>query len=76
MGLEEYIRVFRCDGAIAYAVIGLLFFSVAGEITSRLRGWDSYFSRFMFLVFGTAGFLLGGVLYLVIRDSCLAVRVF
>lgn len=70
MSLDDFIRIFRCDGVTVYAVIFLLLFLVASEVTSRLRGWDKYFSRFSFLVFGVTGVLVGGGAYLLIHGSC------
>ncbi|CAK7258185.1 protein of unknown function [Shinella sp. WSC3-e] len=72
MSLDDFIRILRCDGAIAYALVGLVFFSVACEVTSRIRSWDGYLSRFWFVIYGAAGFLLGGAIYLLTRGHCAA----
>lgn len=72
VSLDDFIRIFRCDGAVGYALVGFVLFSIACEVNSRMRGWDSYRSRFLFLVYGTVGFLIGGGVYLISQGHCTA----
>lgn len=72
VSLDDFIRIFRCDGAVGYALVGFVLFSIACEVNSRMRGWDSYRSRFLFVVYGTVGFLIGGGVYLISQGHCTA----
>ncbi len=72
MGLGDFIRVFGCEGAQPYIVLGLLAFCAAEVILSRIRNWDSYASRFWFGLFAAAGVILGGAVYFFIHGNCVA----
>lgn len=71
MGLDQYIRVFRCDDAELYAIVGAFILAGVFFVVARLAGWDnSYIYRMWFVVFTSAGVLAGGGVYMLVNGSC------
>lgn len=71
MGLDQYMRVFRCEGGELYAIAGAFILAGVFFLVARLAGWDnSYIYRMWFVVFTAVGVLAGGGVYMLVHGSC------
>lgn len=70
MGTHDIVRVFSCDGAVRYIIIGLLVSAVVGYGLGH--GRSRTVSGLIFMVATLAGVFGGALMYLAVNGSCMA----